>query len=235
MKFLYKGVAYEARNLNRLSNYMNNGRESTIKTESPLLDSEVVTVYHGIAYLHDVFNILQNGVDGTVPVPRKDKYENLENPKGLFVTPSLKTAAYFAYSGYIIEFNTKVSNLEAPLWNKTDDDDVVNNREGMRLALREKNSQVRELFISQADRPELAATFSRRIEPQALFIGKLAPNQIKAIWYDPSKDLSQPNAGSDSPEGWNRISRQMALKQLKKIDPKDATEIKNIDLGIMPS
>jgi len=175
MKYLYKGLVFEARNLNRISNYMNpDKRKSTLSTEAPLKDADVVTVYHGIAYLHDVPKILSNGVDGTVPIQRKDKYENLDNPRGLFVTPTLKTAQYFANSGYVIEFNCRVSDLESPIWSEGEPLD----RENKRIQMREKASKSMEDFVVNADRPELAKIFSKSIEPQALFIGKLQPNQI---------------------------------------------------------
>lgn len=233
MKILYKGYIYEARNLNRISNYMNREHKSNVGNEPALKDNDVVTVYHGIAHLHNVAKILTTGIDGSVAVPRKDSYENIENPKGLFVSPTLKTAEYFANSGYLIEFNCKVSDLEAPLWNKEDSDDVVNDREGVRAKLREKHPKSNTAFVNGADRPELAAIFSKGVEPQALFVGKLQPNQIKAVWYDPSRDLSS-NFRDASEEKWERISRQSALKQVTKVDEKDLNEIKNIDLGILP-
>lgn len=234
MKVMYKGCIYEARNLNGISPYLGSKKKSTIGTESPLKDNEVVTVYHGIAYLRDVFNILSNGVDGTIPVVRKDRYENSENPKGLFVSPSLKTAEYFANSGYVIEFNCRVSDLEAPMWNKEDGDDVVNNREPMRAALRSKHSNSREPFVKNADRPELAAIFSKSIEPQALFVGKLTPNQIRAVWYDPSRDLSSNTFENHPEEEWSRISINQAKSQLRKIPASEKKAVNDIDSGLLP-
>jgi hypothetical protein len=207
---------------------LSGGVKKTISTEAPLKDNHVVTVYHGIAYLHDVLKTLTNGIDGTVPVPRKDDYENIDNPKGLFVTPSLKTAEYFANSGYIIEFNCKVSDLEAPLWS-VEGHNVQSNREGVRSKLRQKHSGSTHPFINGADRPELAEIFSKGVEPQALFIGRLQPNQIKAIWYNSNNDLST-NLRDASTDSWNRISRNDAIKQVKKVSDKDLQEIKDIDL-----
>lgn len=209
MKLLYNGFIYEARNLNRISNYLNRDVESTISSESPLKDTEVVTVYHGIAYLRDAIKILTEGLDGSLPVNRKDEYEKLENPHGLFVSPSLKTAEYFANSGYIIEFNSRVSDLEAPIWNAGSD------REFARIEERNTHSSSDNKFIKDADRPELANTISRRIEPQALFIGKLLPNQIKTVWY--SSEINPSNSWRDQTnESWKRMSRIEAINQIKK-------------------
>lgn len=213
MQFLYNGLIYEARNLNRISAYRSNDEyQSTLSSESPLLDGDVVLVYHGIAFLSDVYKILGKGVDGSVVVPRKDAYENVENPRGLFVTPTLRTAEYFANSGYIIEFNVSVSDLESPIW-QTDDEPIDNPvaREYIRNSWRKLHSGSQTNFVGKADRPELAKIFSRQVEPQALFVGMLRPNQIKAIWYNPSKDSTAP---PESKDAWTRLPLSKALKQL---------------------
>lgn len=231
---IFKGYLYEARNLNLLSSYRNDHKKSNIRNESPLKDDEIVTVYHGIAYLRDVFKILNNGVDGKSPITRKDEYETQENPTGLFVTPSLKTAEYFANSGYIIEFNCKVSDLETPIWNKKDGDDVVNNRQAMKNSLRDKHSKSTIPFVKNSDRPELAYSFSRSIEPQALFTGTLKPNQIKAVWYEPIRDLSSNEYLEDREESWTRLSVNQAKSQLKKISENDRKTVNDIDSGLLP-
>lgn len=158
---------------------------------SPLKDSDTIRVYHGANDISDVYRIFKRGLSGQERADRRYSYEFNNNPKGLFVSISLDVAKYFA--SYILEIHTKVSDLEAPVWPGrgytvqgqmaeyfNDDED----REKKRLNDREEAKKSEYESIRNSDRPELARILYQDSEQQALFIGNLDSNSIRAIWVN---------------------------------------------------
>lgn len=95
-----------------------NTRYPQSKEETPLSDAETIRVYHGFNKFDDVEKTLTSGLSGRERAKRIYSFEAGNNPRGLFVSVDFETLknAGFAHSGVIIEFSTKVSNLEAPVW-----------------------------------------------------------------------------------------------------------------------
>jgi hypothetical protein len=166
----------------------------------PLKDTDSIRVFHGARDLDTVVFAITHGLTGDQKANRTYSYENNNNPKGLFVTLDLNTAKEFG--AYVIEFHTKVSDLEAPVWpsgmytvqgGKESFFKSEEERENHRLQQRNKFKNDENENIRNSDRPELAATLFSLRERQALFVGDLNPNSIKAIWVssDPAK-IKQP-------------------------------------------
>lgn len=159
--------------------------------DQPIKDNETIRVYHGFNRIEDAILACTHGISGKTNPNRIYSYEANNNPKGLFVTTQLKTAKDFGT--VVIEFHTKVSDLEAPVWpgggytvqgemsaNFADEND----RERQRLSQRDKLRTSDRKDLSDSDRPELAATLLGS-ERQALFIGDLNANAIRAVWVSP--------------------------------------------------
>lgn len=157
--------------------------------DEPLRDNETIRVYHGAREIETIIMALTYGLSGDTRANRAYSYEFNNNPKGLFVTPSLKVAKEFGQ--HIIELHVKVSDLESPVWpggsftgqggyskNFNDDDE----REEERQRKRSEASKSNDENIANSDRPELAEIISSSYEPQALFTGNLNRNSIRAIW-----------------------------------------------------
>jgi len=164
--------------------------------DPPLRDSETIRVYHGTSLdTATIFAI--RGMSGREIAKRSYSFEAVNNPRGLFVTVDFKEAKKFADS-IIVEFNTKVANLESPVWvggrgyfgqgeytSGFDDRGLgtgpESEREQQRMANRERARKDKHPQISQSDRPEVAE-FIFGPEMQSLFIGDLNPNMIRALW-----------------------------------------------------
>lgn len=155
----------------------------------PLRDVDTIKVYHGTTNLELVYLALSKGITGDKKIFRVYSYENNNNPRGIFVTPDIKTAKYFG--DYIIEFHCKVSDLESPVWPSGSftimgqASDTFRNKEEREI----ERQRQRELYtnsddenIAKSDRPELAGILLRGNERQALFVGNINSNGIKAIW-----------------------------------------------------
>lgn len=171
---------------------------SSISDYIPLKDNYTITLYHGIDNPRDLYGFLKYGTTGKMRAGRTYSYEANNNPYGLFVTPVLDIAKEFA-RGYIIEINTKVSDLEAPVWpsgNFTVQGGMSeywkedNDREVYRNKKREELRNSKYDFIAKSDRPELAETLYLHPERQALFTGDLNNNSIKAIWVSQNPEKS---------------------------------------------
>jgi len=161
----------------------------------PLSDSDTIRVYHGARDALTVYQAVTRGISGSRRAFRTYSYEN-NNPKGLFVTPDLRTAKEFGHT--VIEFHTKVSDLEAPVWPggkytvqgemsqmfNSDDE-----REQKRLQDRMNLSNSEFEYVRNSDRPELALWLISAGERQALFRGDLNPNSIRAIWVSPDTNI----------------------------------------------
>jgi len=194
-------------------------RTASNENESPIMDNEKIRVYHGLSSMEDAKKVLENGLSGGVRANRRYSYEFANNPKGLFVTIDLDVAKEFGGGGVIIEFTTSVSDLEAPVWKGGDyfvqgqytkqfkDDE---DRESERMSQRELGDKSEDPRISKSDRSELANTLFNNREKQALYIGDLNPNMIKAVWYNKTLHKDRRVSGE-----WERYSRKDFLKMME--------------------
>lgn len=132
----------------------------------PLRDNDTVRVYHGTSTIEVVVSAIQNGSSGDTRADGRYSYESNNNPKGLFVTPDLRTAKEFG--NLIIEFHTKVHDLESPVWpngtftvqgGMTGIFNDQQERELERMRQRNRFSNDEMEYIRNSDRPELAAIF----------------------------------------------------------------------------
>lgn len=224
---------------------------SSISNYIPLKDNYTITVYHGMNNARDLYGFLKYGTTGKMRAGRLYSYEADNNPNGLFVTIDLNVAKEFARD-YIIEFHTKVSDLEAPVWpsgsftiqgqesSQWKDD---NEREQYRNKLRSELRNSEYDFISQSDRPELANTLYLYREKQALFVGDLNSNSIKAIWVN--KNPNRINSSYDRYERkkflikfGDQLSKQGHVTERNKmgehmmLNPRDEVTLENIMNGL---
>ena len=159
------------------------------------------------------------GLSGKVKAKRIYSPESNNNPKGLFVSPSFNIAKRFATCGVVIEFNVKVGQLEAPVWPKgsytiqgqmasyfKDDEE----REKKRSEMRDVHKASNDKNVAKSDRPELSATLAKMAETQALYVGDLNPNMIRAVWYN---ETLHKNNRINGP--WDRIT----VKDFYKLVP----------------
>lgn len=185
----------------------------------PIKDSDTIRVYHGFYSFNDVQKVLSTGLSGKEKARRIYSYESGNNPNGLFVSVDFKVASKFATSGVVIEFSTKVSDLEAPIWvdgrsyfvqgEYTKSFKDLDEREQQRLINRQKAGESAYKFISKSDRPELAETIFDNPEKQALYIGDLNPNMIKYVWYNEQLHKNRRLDGE-----WERLTRKDFIKRL---------------------
>lgn len=205
----------------------------TWNEKEPIKDTDVIRVYHGFSgnsYKYPSI-IAKFGLSGKERAKRLYSYEAVNNPKGLFITIDFKQAEkQFAGSGVIMEFHTKVSDLEAPVWNSegggyfvqgqfTKGFDNDDEREERRLKNRAEFRQHENPAVSQSDRPELAFWLLDGAERQALFIGDLNPNMIRAFWVNEKLIKDRKWGGK-----WERMNRaefmkRYPIKSYKKKDP----------------
>lgn len=182
---------------------------------SPLKDSDTIRVYHGASELATVVKALKYGLTGDTRANRRYSYEFNNNPKGLFVTPDLDVAKEFG--DYIIEFQTRVSDLEAPVWpggsftvqggmSGTFSDEEE--REIERIAQRERISKDAVEYIAKSDKPDVAYWLMDAPETQALFTGNLNKNSVRAVWVssNPAK-INQP---------YNRMKPREFMKEFEE-------------------
>lgn len=157
----------------------------------PLKDNETIRVYHAFNNPQDLYDILKYGTSGKLRAKRIYSYEANNNPKGFFVSIDFKTVKGFGQ--YIMELHTRVSDLEAPVWPSGSYTvqgeyskywDEENPREKGTEAAREKAKQSKEDYIRNSDRPELADSLYNNYEKQALYVGDLDANSIRAIWVN---------------------------------------------------
>jgi hypothetical protein len=188
----------------------------------PLKDSDTIIVYHGFYSHQDAEIALTKGLSGQEIARRVYSFESGNNKRGLFVSIDFNTVKRFARSGVIIEFATKVSDLESPMWvggkffkqgdytkSFTDwnhETGTSNQREEERLRKREEAKNSKYDFIKSSDRPELAQSLYLEAEHQALFVGNLNPNMIRAVWYNPKNRYD---------DKWERLSPNNFIKYKK--------------------
>lgn len=167
--------------------------------KEPLKDTDTIRVYHGTSDLQFILNAIRYGTTGDTMADRKYSYEYNNNPKGIFVTPDMKTAKEFGK--YIIEFNAAVSDLEAPVWPSgtfTVQGGIASyfkdaqDRENRRLKARAEALTYTDKNIKKSDRPELAVTLYYFGERQALFIGDLNKQSFRAVWERNANRVNSP-------------------------------------------
>jgi hypothetical protein len=173
-------------------------------------------VYHAFNNPQDLYDILKYGTSGKLRAKRIYSYEANNNPKGFFVSIDFKTVKGFGQ--YIMELHTRVSDLEAPVWPSGSYTvqgeyskywDEENPREKGTEAAREKAKQSKEDYIRNSDRPELADSLYNNYEKQALFVGELDANSIRAIWVN--KDMKK--------DGRYSTYDRMSVKEFLKTHP----------------
>lgn len=195
-----------------------------IPKEKPIKDSETIRVFHGFYSEKDAFDVVIKGLSGKEKAKRVYSYESGNNPYGLFVTTDFNVASKFASSGIIIEFTTKVSDLEAPVWSggggyfvqgqkTTSFNPETDEREQQRLINRNIASKSKYDSISKSDRPELADTLFDNPERQALYVGDLNPNMIKRVWYN---ELRNKRKRTDGP--WEKYSVKDFVNKFKLLN-----------------
>ncbi len=199
----------------------------------PLKDNQTIRIYHGLSNPMDLKSFLEHGTSGKIRAGRDYSYEANNNPNGLFVTIDFKIAKRFG-NKYIIEFHSKVSDLEAPLWpsggytvqgQESQSWNSPNEREEYRNKLREELKNSSNLAISKSDRPELAESLYENPEHQALYVGDLDPNSIRAIWVSKTPE----KYGSYSE--YERYDRKSFLEKFKNDLSKDGYETDRNKMG----
>jgi len=199
---------------------------SSISNYIPLKDNYSITVYHGIDNEKDLYGFLKHGTTGKLRAGRRYSYEADNNPYGIFVTIDLQIAKEFARK-YVIEFHTKVSDLEAPVWPNggftvqgelSKQWEHENQREEHRNKLRSQSTKSKYDFISQSDRPELAEMLYLSGEKQALFTGDLNSNSIKAIWVSRNPNTRRPTYDRYERKEFLRLFEDKLSKEGYKTD-----------------
>lgn len=192
-----------------------------IEKEEPLKDTQTIRVFHGFNDFKDVETVITVGLSGKERARRIYSFEAGNNPYGLFVSIDLNAIkrAGFAHSGVIIEFSTKVSDLEAPVWvggrnyfvqgEYTKSFKDLDEREQQRLLNRQRAGESPYDYIAKSDRPELAETIFDNPERQALFVGDLDPNMIKYVWYNERLHKNRKLDGE-----WVRMKRVDFIKKV---------------------
>lgn len=204
------------------STVQKHGINNFIEDHKPLKDDMTIRVYSGLRVNRPsiIATVLRDGLSGKERADRLYSYEGNNNPYGLFVTLDFSVAKKFG--NHIIEFHTKVSDLEAPIWptgtwvgqgGMSGIWNSMEDRENARLQLRKELRSHKVESIRDSDRPELAMTLYDLGESQALFTGQLDPNSIRAVWV--SNDLTK------APEytTFTRMSPKQFLKNLELDEP----------------
>jgi hypothetical protein len=206
-----------------------------LEKEKPFQEDDVIKVYHAFRSPDDAFMTDMYGLSGQEQVGRTYSYESNNNPYGLFVTTDLDTAKEFTIHGYIMEFDVKYSELESPVWPKGgytvqgemseywDWDKLNEQREEGRLSQRERAIKSEFPAVRDSSRPELAESLMNPSEYQALFVGHLSPDEIKAFWIP----VVQDDGMRRITDKWERLSpeefRARFENDIKKmVDTKDS-------------
>jgi hypothetical protein len=187
------------------------------KEKQPLKNSDTIRVYHGTGDYKTLFQATMVGLSGGTRANRRYSYESNNNPYGLFVTPSLKVAKEFG--DYIIEFHAKVSDLEAPVWPGgsftvqggmtklfKDDSDRQDARKTQKQEI--SDDEKIENYIRQSDSPDVAYWLFSYAESQALFVGDLNKNSIRAIWV--------PKNPQSIVSSYTRMNRKQFVRMAEK-------------------
>lgn len=200
--------------------------------EEPLRDSDTIRVYHGFNSYEDAIIAVKFGLSGKQKAKRVYSPEANHNPHGLFVTLDFETAKRFVYPRgstgitVVMELHVKVSDLEAPIWpggkgyavqgQKSDswggDHDRAKEMLNARQEAIEWGKKYNIDFVINSERPELALTLYGS-ERQALFVGHLNNNMVRAIFYGESGKHGY------SPKQMDRISTKDFLNKFDSHEP----------------
>lgn len=169
----------------------------------PLKANDTFRVFHGFYSFQDAYRAAIYGLTGREFADRRYSYESDNNPYGLFVTLSLKKAAYFV-SGVsdqvIMEFIANEVDLESPVWpggSYTVQGQMAqyfgHGRKG-KLARNQRKKDAEEdtnkflqkypndfQHVRQSDKKYKANVLLNSTEYQALFVGDLNPKDIAAF------------------------------------------------------
>lgn len=225
MKDRIRKLLEEARVVQTLSRRSSRSNDyERYMAEKPFKIGETIRVYHGFRSFHEAINVAMNGLSGKKDVGRTYSYESGNNPRGLFVTLDLNTAKEFAGShppSVIIEFQTKYEDLESPVWagkgsyfvqgEMTQSFRNEKERKEAQVQARELAKKNTDERIAQSDNPEVANWLFGG-EHQALFVGDLNPNGIRAFWVSTSDRYNAP---------YTRYSRQQFLDKFVKPELED--------------
>lgn len=201
-------------------------------TEEPLKKGDTITVYHGYNNYNDALLAAKHGLSGGVKVPRVYSYESDNNPKGLFVTPKFKTATEFS-GGYklsvILEFDADLSELEAPVWPGGSwtgfggysqyfgwgaEGRAKRNKARKEIEKTAGKDEYAPEYVKVSDNPHLADMLLNKGEPQALYVGHLNPNRIKAFHV---RELNDDRTWKGE---WTSYSREEFLQKYSELEDK---------------
>lgn len=190
--------------------YKNNPYD--IYKQDAIKNDDKIRVFHGCS-LETAVDWAINGTSGRERHPRTYSYESGMNPLGIFVTVDFETAKKFG-DGHeclcIVEFTASANDLESPIWNGSNsyfgqgsNPQPFRNKEERDLQKQRYNNDAMNIkddtywnykknrlettsfdYIRKSDKPALAMSIFDNPERQALFMGNLAPNQIKRIWIN---------------------------------------------------
>tara|TARA_R110002110_G_scaffold248495_5_gene464683 strand:+ start:9137 stop:10063 length:927 start_codon:yes stop_codon:yes gene_type:complete len=201
--------------------------------DTPINFGDTIRVYHGFRDTRDALDAAKVGMSGKQRASRVYSYESNNNPKGLFVSSSIKdtkefTGAYEEIS-VIAEIHAPESELEIPVWPggsytgqggmseywSNDSEENNNQRKDAQAKkiqwILDQAKKQRLDWVLESDRPDLAWFLQMGGENQALFTGDLNPNSIRAFWVR-GKGESGYQSINDS---FSRISRKEFINKIK--------------------
>ena len=203
-----------------------------------VMHGDSIRVYHGFHDTSQAVKAAKVGLSGKTKANRLYSYEANNNPEGLFVTTSLRNAREFvgAYESLcvIAEFHASESDLEIPVWptggfvgqggyaeywSNDPTERAAQRKEAQQKRIEEILDHARRQgleWVLQSDRPDLAWYLQTGGENQALFIGDLNPNSIRAFWVR-EEDAERGYQLTTSP--FRRISRYDFLRLVRTSHP----------------
>lgn len=196
--------------------------------KEPINFGDTIRVYHGFNDTRDALDAAKVGISGKTRVGRRYSYEANNNPRGLFVSSSLKNVKEFVGSyekiSVVAEFHAPESELEIPVWPggsytvqggmaeywADEQDRVLAQKEKTEWILDQAKKQGLD-WVLESDRPDLAWFLQMGGENQALFTGDLDPNSIRAFWVSEMGENGYHTIG----ETFKRVSRREFIKMVE--------------------
>ncbi len=215
-EMVYKNFKYlcEVRYIDTM-NIKYNGKVSKqnpyqIHKQDAIKNDDKIRVFHGCS-LKTAVDWAINGTSGKEKHPRRYSHENGMNPLGIFVTVDFERAKMFGENdGYrcVVEFTASASDLESPVWNGDEDsEEPFANKEERDLQKQKDIDKAMNIkddkywnpqknryepisndYIRKSDKPSLAMKIFKNTERLGLFMGNIAPNQIKRIWVSQNNE-----------------------------------------------
>lgn len=165
-----------------------------------LKSDTVLTVFHGTD-IDTAIEMCEQGIDARQQMHRKYPHfisrggKNEMVNRGLFVTPSLKTALDFGNT--VLKFPVLAKNLYSPFPSP----DIIR-----------KDRQVAQKWFPNSFRPEVSnSLLIKGSEPQALFRGLLSPRAIQMVYLANYDESGQFTAGTVG-EFQTKMSRENFIK-----------------------